>query len=101
MTRLERSLLNIIVEGAHNEDAVFASGIPAALREYADAVERGLEDEPVGLVRGRHALEEMRASNGFVVRVIAGTYTCKDHGSSEMPLSSISLRNERMVESSA
>jgi len=110
MIRLEHSLLNIMVSCTHTENASFVDAVPIALREYADAVERGIHDDSftgknpksIPPVCGKLGTEEMEASNGCLVQVIAGSYSIlgNDQGSRSKPLASIRDRMPRIVESS-
>jgi len=60
-------MISIIVKRRQEEKAMFAAAVPTALREYADAVEKG--DKSYG------DLQEFKASNDCRVLVIAGSST--------------------------
>lgn len=60
-------VLNIIVEASLPETEAFSRVVPIALREYADAVNRGES--------GNHDVEKFEASNGCSVKVIHGHMT--------------------------
>ncbi|MHB1329656.1 MAG: hypothetical protein ACYC2K_15770 [Gemmatimonadales bacterium] len=57
----------IAVERLQDTEDLFSPHVAMALREYADAVERG--------DAGRLAAEQFDTSNGCSVRVIAGCFT--------------------------
>lgn len=60
----ESRMLVIMVKRYQDTRANFSAHIPTALREYADAVEKG--------EKGKNDHEEFKASNGCRVLVIAG-----------------------------
>ncbi|MBI4619647.1 MAG: hypothetical protein HY739_05750 [Desulfobacterales bacterium] len=72
----EYRLINIMVEKLmDDEEDAFCYDIPIALREYADAVERGNNSpfSPLETV-GKSDCEIFHTSNGCEIKVIAGGY---------------------------
>ena len=74
-------MLILMVKRDQDMDDDFSSAVPTALREYADAVERG--------IKGKNDHEEFKASNRCRVLVIAGneTETITHHGKQLYPQS--------------
>lgn len=102
-----QSILNIIVQHSYEGDVDFCEGVVVALREYADAVERGRKasfdripiDQPS---HGRRAMERMTASNGYEILVIAGYQSPigHDHGLKDNPFASTLDRTEEITDNS-
>ena len=78
---MERNLLSIFVSCTLPKDDLLGPQIVIALREYADAVERGLnfhfdcagpESNPP--VCGKRAVERMIASNGCEIEILADSH---------------------------
>lgn len=75
---MEEALLVIMVKARYNTEEVnFNQLVPGALREYADAVDRGIasayskevSDKPI---MGRRDVEKFTSSNGCEVKCVAG-----------------------------
>lgn len=67
-----RRLINLIVmrDQDLNIKEKFTSAVASALREYADGLDLGVWDEK----KFGKAVEEFTATNGCIVRIIAGRY---------------------------